>query len=228
MTNSSKKKRIRKKIIFESFIVFFVAITPFLYKLYDYLPKNDQEATISFLGIIIGSNGFGDVSTHVWYLTSKMIPLLLLIFWFFTSKDWWYHIILIPIAMYAFQVFEVIYSEDLLVDTENIWWLLPVCIVVIPFVYFIRVKLYDKYVNGIDLDAMEAELNVLKEKQAASKSTNNPEKAFKKAQKFSKTNHDYKSSSISDKIDEKLSTHNLEVLFKQFQNNIKSWLHLKF
>ncbi|WP_239530921.1 hypothetical protein [Muriicola jejuensis] len=36
--------------------------------------------------------------------------------------------------------------------------------VVIPFVYFIRIKLYDKYVHGIDLEAMEAELQAFKEK----------------------------------------------------------------
>ncbi|MDA8686530.1 hypothetical protein N9L94_05910, partial [Robiginitalea sp.] len=27
-----------------------------------------------------------------------------------------------------------------------------------PFVYFIRIKIYDKYVHGIDLEAMDAEL----------------------------------------------------------------------
>ena len=36
--------------------------------------------------------------------------------------------------------------------------------VVVPFVYLIRLRLIDKYVHGIDLEAMEAELNTLKEK----------------------------------------------------------------
>ncbi|WP_445385086.1 hypothetical protein ACT6NV_14140 [Robiginitalea sp. IMCC44478] len=85
--------------------------------------------------------------------------------WFFTCKHWWYHILLIPICMYAFQIFEVIYSEDLYVDTENVLWLLPVCMVVIPFVYFIRLKLFDKYVHGIDLEAMDAELQYYKNKE---------------------------------------------------------------
>ena len=69
--------------------------------------------------------------------------------------------------MYAFQIFEVIYSEDLFVDTENVLWLLPVCMVVIPFVYFIRLKLFDKYVHGIDLEAMSAELEYYKNKEKA-------------------------------------------------------------
>ncbi|HMB62959.1 MAG TPA: hypothetical protein VKN36_07795 [Eudoraea sp.] len=67
--------------------------------------------------------------------------------------------------MYAFQLFEVVVSEDDFIDTENILWLLPVCMVVIPFVYFVRVKLYDKHVHGIDLEAMDAELKYYKDKE---------------------------------------------------------------
>ncbi len=165
MQKSFNKKKIRKKIIIESILVFFIAIVPFLYKIYDYLPEDDPEATISFLGIVIGSNGFADVSTFMWFMMSKITPLYLLIFWFLTSKDWWYHIILIPIAMYAFQIFEVLFSNDSDIDTENLLWLLPICMIIIPFVYFIRVRIYDKHVHGIDLEAMDAELKELKERE---------------------------------------------------------------
>ena len=99
------------------------------------------------------------------FFVSKFIPLYLLIIWFFTCKHWWYHILLIPICMYAFQLFEVIISPDLNIDTKNVLWLLPICMVVIPFVYFIRVKIYDKYVHGIDLEAMDAELQYYKNKE---------------------------------------------------------------
>jgi amino acid permease len=71
--------------------------------------------------------------------------------------------------MYAFQIFEAMYSDDKFVDTENILWLLPVCMVVIPFVYFIRIKLYDKHVHGIDLEAMDAELQAYRERERQQK-----------------------------------------------------------
>ncbi|MBD1262487.1 hypothetical protein HZY62_17950 [Maribacter polysiphoniae] len=164
MNDLKAKKRAKKKLIIESIFIFFIAISPFLYKIYDYLPE-DPEATISFLGITIGNGGFEDVSMYVWFLMSKIVPLYLMILWFMTSKNWWYHIILIPIAMYAFQLFEVIFDSDDYVDTENIWWLLPICMIIIPIVYFIRIKLYDKYVHGIDLEAIDAELKSLKQKQ---------------------------------------------------------------
>ncbi|MDC6351585.1 hypothetical protein PP178_08455 [Zeaxanthinibacter sp. PT1] len=68
--------------------------------------------------------------------------------------------------MYAFQIFESAISDDNFIDTDNILWILPFCMIVIPFVYLIRIKLYDKYVHGIDLDAMDAELKALREKEA--------------------------------------------------------------
>ena len=86
-----------------------------------------------------------------------------------TCKHWWYHILLIPIVMYAFQIFEDVFDNDYIVDTENLLWLLPICVVLIPFVYFIRLKLYDKHVHGIDLEAMDEELKILKEKEALRK-----------------------------------------------------------
>ncbi|MDE3740374.1 hypothetical protein [Maribacter polysaccharolyticus] len=164
MKELKAKQRAKKKIIIESIFVLFIAIAPFLYKIYDFLPE-EPDATISFLGFTIDDGGFGDVSMYVWFITSKVIPLYLMIIWFMTAKNWWYHIILIPIAMYAFQLFEVLFDSDDTVESDNIWWLIPILMIIIPIVYFIRIKLYDKYVHGIDLEAMEAELKSLKKKQ---------------------------------------------------------------
>jgi hypothetical protein len=200
-------------------MVFFVILAPFLFKIHEYLPR-DPDETFSFLGITIGKNEFADVSTYVWFLLGKIIPLYLLFIWFFTCKHWWYHAILIPITMYAFQIFEVIYSEDKYVDTENILWLLPVCMVVIPFVYFVRVKLYDKHVHGIDLEAMDAELQELKEKpELKNSSVEKPE---------SKASEELLNESIAEEIDRKLSTANIENALKQLQHRLQNWLHLKF
>ncbi len=47
--------------------------------------------------------------------------------------------------------------------------------ITIPFVYFIRIKLYDKHVHGIDLEAMDAELQELKQKDIHLSDTSNPQ-----------------------------------------------------
>jgi hypothetical protein len=150
----------------------------------------------------------------------KIVPLYLLIFWFLTVKNWWYHIILIPIAMYAFQIFEVLYSNDNDIDTENLLWLLPICIVIIPFVYFLRIKLYDKHVLGIDLDAMDAELKELKKKDLTSDSPTSND--------ILDTDEESEISSISDELNTKFSTGNIEHTLKGFQERIQSWLNFKF
>ena len=90
--------------------------------------------------------------------------------------------------------------------------------VVIPFVYLIRIKLYDKYVNGIDLDAMESELNTLKEKQLQNKKI--------QANRAELPKVEYRS--LSEWLNQELSTANIEVIFRQLQNNLRNWLHLKF
>ncbi|WP_394748728.1 hypothetical protein [Spongiimicrobium salis] len=159
-----RSRQAKKRIFIESLIAFLIVVSPFIFKLHQYLPI-DPEATINVFGYSIDRNGFEDLNTYAWFLLGKLVPLYLLVIWFLTCKHWWYHIILIPLLMYAFQIFEVIYSDDNFVDTENLLWLLPVCMVVIPFVYLIRVKLYDKHVHGIDLEAMDAELKELKEKE---------------------------------------------------------------
>ncbi|MGB5666457.1 MAG: hypothetical protein WBM53_06400 [Maribacter sp.] len=224
MREFKTRKKAKRKILIESSFVFFIAISPFLFKLYDYLPE-DPEATISFFGIIIDNNGFHDISTYVWFMMSKIVPLYLMVFWFMTSKNWWYHIILIPIAMYSFQLFEVIFDSDDYVDTENIWWLIPICMVVIPFVYLIRIKLYDKYVHGIDMEAMDAELKTIKTHMGESGSSSNTDKELEKE---NAVQPEIGYQSLSEYLNTAFSTDNIERKFRDFQNNLKSWLHLKF
>jgi len=226
MVENLKKSKVKKRMIFDSLAVVFIAVTPFLYKIYDYLPVDDPNATVSFLGMTIGSNGFADVSTYVWFLSVKIIPFVLLLIWFFTSREWWYHILLIPIAMYAFQLFEAFYSEDDYVDTENIWWLLPVCMVVIPAVYFIRIKLYDKYVHGIDLEAMDAELKTFKNRHPeGNKPLTTDEELEDKSEEDDMPQFEHQS--FTDYLNSTFSTANIQRKFKQFQNNLKGWMHLK-
>ncbi len=158
-------KLAKKRILIESFLAFLIVLSPFVFKSHEYLPDDESIETVRFLWMEIGKNGFPSIEGHGWFVLGKLVPLYLLLIWFFTCKHWWYHIILIPLLMYVFQIFEVYFYQDETIDSENIMWLLPICVVVIPFVYFIRVKLYDKHVHGIDLEAMDAELQVLKEKE---------------------------------------------------------------
>ncbi|USD25015.1 hypothetical protein [Flagellimonas marinaquae] len=158
------KARIRKKFIIEGVVALLIAVSPIFFYGYKYLPVG--VTSWSFLGIEFGDNGFDDVSLAFYYYLNKLVPLILLVVWFVTSKNWWYHAILIPIAMYSFQLFTVLnYSNSERIDENEILYIIAVTMVVIPVVYFIRVKLVDKHVHGIDLEAMDTELQILKEKE---------------------------------------------------------------
>lgn len=211
----SKKIKIKKKFIIESLVIFLIAISPFLFKIYDFIPL-EENSKFSFLGITIGSNGFDSVSTYVWFMMGKIIPLYLCILWFLTSKDWWYYIILIPIAMYSFQIFEERFTQNEIIDSANIFWLLPVCMVVIPVVYFIRIKLYDKHVHGIDLEAIDAELESLKSNPTTIKKTDSAT--------LEQELENLKQESLADEIDRKLSAKNLEQAVKQFELRLQNLL----
>lgn len=158
-----ERKRIRTKLIIEGLLALFVAITPVIFYSHKYIADGKQE--LQFLFFTLSANGFNDVGTALWVYLMKLIPLTLLVIWFVTSKQWWYHAIIVPIAMYSFQLFNVFSSNSEVIDENEIFYIIAVTMVVVPVVYFIRVKLVDKHVHGIDLDAMNTELQILKEKE---------------------------------------------------------------
>ena len=162
----SKKSTVRKRFIIEGAVAFIIAITPLLFYCYKYLPIPPGSTTWTYFGIEFKENNFGEVATAIYYYFNKFVPLLLLVIWFVTSKNWWYHAILIPLSMYSFQLFTAVnYSNSERIDENEILYVVAITMVVVPVVYFIRIKLVDKHVHGIDLDAMDTELQILKEKE---------------------------------------------------------------
>lgn len=90
---------------------------------------------------------------------------MLLTIWFFTCRHWWYHVILIPISMYVLQLLGSLNAEVQYVDEFEIYYIIPVMMIIIPIVYIVRLKLVDKYVHGIDLEKIDNELKAYKEKE---------------------------------------------------------------
>ena len=153
------QKIARKRFFLESLALLLIICSPFLFKLHEYFPKREGEV-FEFFGIVFDSNGFADVSTYVWFLVGKIIPIYLLIIWFFTCKHWWHWIILVPITMYAFQLWGII-NENQNLDELELFYILPLMMVLVPLVYLIRAKLFNK-LREDDLQSFEEELMVKK------------------------------------------------------------------
>ena len=144
----------RHNLIQGGVVVLIIAITPILFYLYTEFPSDKALWETSFFTI---ETNYPSVYHLAWYLTGKCIPLLLLLIWFFSCKHWWHWIILVPIAMYSFQLWGII-NESFKMDEVELIYILPLMMILIPSVYVIRAKLFAK-IRYYDSTNFEEELS---------------------------------------------------------------------
>jgi len=162
MNHSPKDKKTKlskKSILFGSLIALSIAISPYIFYLYNSFP--DDQTTWEVLFFSFNTESYPSLFVKAWYFVQKFVPLMLIVIWFFTCKHWWYHVILIPLSMYSFQLFSVLNEDAKFVDEIEYIYIIPIMMIVIPFVYLIRLKLFDKVVHGIDLKKLDEELERL-------------------------------------------------------------------
>ncbi|GGD94341.1 hypothetical protein [Planktosalinus lacus] len=143
----------KKYTIGGGIVVLLIAISPYLFYLYESFPT-DSNVWETFLFKI--ETNYQSIYLFAWFLTGKLIPLYLLFIWFFTCKHWWHWIILIPITMYLFQTWGLI-NQSMQLDEVELLYMIPVMLVIIPAVYLIRAKVFNR-VRGDDMKAFEEEL----------------------------------------------------------------------
>lgn len=143
----------KKNLFYGGIIVLILAITPFIYYSYESFPLDSQVWETPFFTL---TTKYPSFYNYAWFLTGKIIPIIILLIWFFTCKHWWHWIILVPLAMYIFQLWGVI-NQSRSVDEVEIIYLIPLMMILIPFVYLIRAKLFNK-MRGDDLKSFEEEL----------------------------------------------------------------------
>ncbi|WP_229719412.1 hypothetical protein [Winogradskyella schleiferi] len=139
-------------------VAIILAITPYLFSLYEGVPSTETWNTFLFS---YDSKVWGNANLVMWILTGKAVPLLLLFLWFFTCRHWWYHALLVPIIMYIYQIFNLFNEDQNNLDESQIIYLLPIMAIVIPSIYLIRAKMFNK-INNADktLEEMEEEFMI--------------------------------------------------------------------
>lgn len=130
-----------KSLVIGSIIATFIAITPYLFYLHESVPQKQIWSTFLFE---YNSKSWGDANFAMWVLTGKVIPLFLLYVWFFTCRHWWYHVLLVPIAMYSYQIFDFFNSTIKYIDEFQLIYLIPVMTIIIPTIYLIRARIFNK------------------------------------------------------------------------------------
>ena len=134
-------RKISRSAIVGSIIGTLIASTPILFSLHESVPAEKVWDTFLFT---YDSNVWDDAQYAMWVFTGKFIPLFLLLLWFFTNRNWWYHALIVPIAMYIFQIFVTFFAESQRFDEFQIVYMLPIMGIVIPSIYLIRAKMFNQ------------------------------------------------------------------------------------
>jgi hypothetical protein len=164
MTQYKKPQLIKGRSAFlltGSIIAFCIAFSPYIFYLYEIFPSGPVWENSFFT---YESKYYENVLTAAWTYFGKITPLFLLLIWFFTCKHWWYHAILVPISMYIFQIittiYDDVYANQFIIDTDGLIYLAPFFIGVLVVVYLVRVQIFDR-VYGIDLSELnETDISV--------------------------------------------------------------------
>lgn len=132
-----------------SFIILLIISTPYLLYIYRTIPV-ELETYKTLFGFNIKGGYYTFASSYIYTFFGKFVPLLLLIIWFITNKHWWVHALIIPITVYLFQLISVINDSELYVDEVEFIYTVPVAVVIMVILYFIRNKM-SVYIHALDL-----------------------------------------------------------------------------
>ncbi len=148
----------KSSLIIGSIIATLIAATPFLFYLHESVPETNVWDTFLFT---FESHFYENANQAMWLITQKAIPLMLLFIWFFTNRHWWYHALLVPIAMYIYQLVSFFNVELDIMDQFELVYLVPVMAIIIPSIYLIRAKMFAK-INDADktLEELEEEFKI--------------------------------------------------------------------
>ncbi|TWO33036.1 hypothetical protein E1J38_009255 [Seonamhaeicola sediminis] len=131
----------KNNLLLGSIIATIIAISPYLYYLHESVPDTKVWDTFLFT---YNSGYFGSANNAMYFVFSKAIPLLLIFIWFFTCRHWWYHTLLVPVTMYVYQIINVFNDDIKYVDEFELIYMIPVMAIIIPSVYLLRAKMFNK------------------------------------------------------------------------------------
>ena len=166
MTQKSKNRQSTEGssgfLLLGSLIAISIAFSPYLFYLDEIFPDGPVWENSFFT---YESKYYESVLAAAWTYLGKITPLFLLLIWFFTCKHWWYHSILIPISMYAYQIVVTVYQDVYLddaffFDINGLIYLAPFFIIILIVLYTVRTQIFDR-IYGIDLSELnETDVNI--------------------------------------------------------------------
>ncbi len=189
----------------QTLILVVIAIAPFLFSIES--PNNPSEITAQIGNIVADISNVRSTNEVILLTLARLVPFTLFFFWFLTSKQNWAPVLLIALVVYTYQILKILVEDN--------WWILPASLIIVPLIYLIKLH-FNNVTQGIDFKTLESELQALKEKPPVEETTT----------EFVERSESAEYGSIFDWINYTFSTDNLEFVFRQFRNNVRSWTHL--
>ena len=124
-----------------SIITLVLMALPFAFYTYKWFPRDSTWETNFFY---YQSLYYENISYMAHAVLSKLVPLTAFIIWFCTNKKWWYHSILPLIIMYLFQLISVVNDDTEFMDEIELFYIIPMAIVISPVLYLARKKLFNQ------------------------------------------------------------------------------------
>lgn len=146
METSLKNKKI--SLLIGSFIAILICLSPFLLYIHNLIPEHLENFETIFGTIKGGQFELAQVIVYMFF--NKFVPLFILSLLYITNKNWWSHVILIPMATYVFQLISILSQSESSFDEIEFIYVLPITIIILTPLYFIKKNL-DVYLKALDL-----------------------------------------------------------------------------
>ncbi|WP_244906423.1 hypothetical protein [Jejuia pallidilutea] len=154
----SQPKVSKKSLVLGSIIATLLAVTPFLFNLYQSVPNERVWNTFLFS---YDSGDWESANYAMWIFTGKAVPLMLLLIWFFTNRHWWYHALIVPIFMYIYQIISIYNDGAGVFDEMHFYYMIPIMAIIVPSIYLIRARIFNKINEASkSLEELEAEFKI--------------------------------------------------------------------
>lgn len=154
MQNKTSTKIKLSSLLTGSIVALIIALSPFIFYSYKGFPEEKIWETFLFT---YESKYYQTVYVTGWTLMGKFVPFILMLLWFWTCKHWWRHAIIVPIMMFAFQIISILNDDIRYFDVVEFWYVFPMMLVIVPFIYLIRTKLFSE-IHGEDLEEFERQI----------------------------------------------------------------------
>ncbi|SNR38130.1 hypothetical protein [Lutibacter flavus] len=138
----------KSSLLIGSIIIVMIIFIPYLLYIHAFIDENIENYS-TFFGTIKGGQ-YTYAQTYIYILFSKLAPLFFLFIWFLTNKHWWVHALIIPISVYIFQTVSIINDSEEVVDNVEFIYTVPIAVVVLLILYFVRSKI-STYIQAVDL-----------------------------------------------------------------------------